>query len=86
MRPSIFALAAALIAAPTVASAWGSEGHEIIAAIARDNLTPKARAWVDRLPRMSAAQYQAAINTAPQDHEAIMKDMPSMASMMSGKK
>ncbi len=48
MRALILALTA-LAFVPTVASAWGSQGHEIIAAIARDNLTPTARAWVDRL-------------------------------------
>lgn len=29
------------------ALAWGDKGHEIIAAIARDRLTPQAKAWVD---------------------------------------
>ncbi|HEX4740256.1 MAG TPA: S1/P1 nuclease [Caulobacteraceae bacterium] len=43
------ALALALISVPGGANAWGSEGHEIIAAIARDELTPFARAWVDHL-------------------------------------
>ncbi|HEY5409637.1 MAG TPA: S1/P1 nuclease [Caulobacteraceae bacterium] len=47
MRALIFALAAASFLVPTVASAWGSEGHEIVAAIARDELTPQARSWVD---------------------------------------
>jgi hypothetical protein len=34
-------------AAPSVALAWGYEGHEIIADIARGNLTPAVRAKVD---------------------------------------
>jgi mono/diheme cytochrome c family protein len=42
-------------------------------------------AFVRKLPTMSAAQYQAAIKSAPQDHDAIMKAMPGMAGMM-GKK
>ena len=37
--------------------------------------------FVRKLPGMSAAQYQAAIKSAPQDHDAIMKDMPGMAGM-----
>jgi hypothetical protein len=31
------------------AFAWGDKGHEIIAAIARDRMTPAARAWVDAI-------------------------------------
>jgi mono/diheme cytochrome c family protein len=38
-------------------------------------------AFIRRLPKMSPAQYQAAIKSAPQDHDAIMKDMPGMAGM-----
>lgn len=39
-------LALALLGAPTRAFAWGAEGHEIVAAIALDALTPKARMQV----------------------------------------
>lgn len=35
-------------------------------------------AFVRTLPKLSPAQYQAAIESAPQDHDAIMKDMPGM--------
>ena len=49
MRCSVMALAVALVSVPGAAIAWGSEGHEIIAAIARDELTPFAKAWVDHL-------------------------------------
>ena len=38
-------------------------------------------AFVRKLPTMSPAQYQAAIKSAPQDHDAIMRDMPGMAGM-----
>lgn len=41
------ALAALLM--PVPASAWGSEGHEVIAAIARADLTPDARRAVDAI-------------------------------------
>lgn len=47
VRP-IAALAAALLLAQP-ALAWGDKGHEIIASIARDRLTPAARAWVDAI-------------------------------------
>ncbi|WP_315897831.1 MULTISPECIES: cytochrome c [unclassified Sphingobium] len=36
-------------------------------------------AFVRQLPKMSAAQYQAAVASAPKDHDAMMKDMPGMA-------
>ena len=45
-RFAIFVVATA-VAASQPAFAWGDKGHEIIAAIARDRLTPKAKAWVD---------------------------------------
>ena len=35
-------------------------------------------AFVRTLPKLSPAQYQAAVKSAPQDHDAIMKDMPGM--------
>jgi hypothetical protein len=49
MRALIAILVGALASLPCSALAWGSEGHEIIAAIARDELTPLARVWVDHL-------------------------------------
>ena len=36
-------------------------------------------AFVRTLPKLSAAQYQAAVKSAPEDHDAMMKDMPGMA-------
>ncbi len=35
-------------------------------------------AFVRTLPTLSAAKYQAAIKSAPQDHDAIMRDGPGM--------
>jgi hypothetical protein len=49
MRALIPILAAALASVPSAALAWSNEGHEIIAAIARDELTPLAKAWVDHM-------------------------------------
>ena len=42
-------LASTLLAAPLPALAWGHEGHEVIATIARGYLTPAARAKVDAM-------------------------------------
>jgi mono/diheme cytochrome c family protein len=36
-------------------------------------------AFVRKLPSMSPAQYQAAIKSAPADHDKMMKDMPGMS-------
>jgi hypothetical protein len=49
MRCPIPLLAIALASVPCAALAWGNEGHQIVAAVARDELTPQARVWVDRL-------------------------------------
>jgi hypothetical protein len=51
MRRMIFALCAAGLSAASAgpALAWGDEGHEIIALIARDHLAPPVRARVDEL-------------------------------------
>ena len=47
-RALLFAFAAVALS-PGTALAWGSEGHEIIADIARAYLTPQARAQVDAM-------------------------------------
>ena len=48
MAKFIIAIAiAALSAQPALA--WGEKGHEIIASIARDRLTPATKAWVDAI-------------------------------------
>ncbi len=50
MKPALIALAAALaLSVPVPALAWGYEGHQVIADIARDLLTSAARAKVDAL-------------------------------------
>src|SRR5690242_2941238 len=45
---AVSSIAAALVM-PTVAWAWGSEGHQIIARIASSELTPGAKAQVEAL-------------------------------------
>ena len=47
-----------------------------------DDLIWDMVAFVRSLPTMSAAQYQAAIASAPEDHDAMMAEMPGMAGKM----
>ena len=49
MRTAITTVSIALLLAPSPAFAWGYEGHEIIATIARADLTPAVRAKVDAI-------------------------------------
>ena len=49
MRAAVTAASIALLLAPSPAFAWGYEGHEIIATIARADLTPAVRAKVDAI-------------------------------------
>lgn len=54
----------------TAMPAWGKT-HS-------DELIWDMVAFVRQLPRMTAAQYQAALASAPEDHDAMMTDMPGM--------
>ncbi|TZG24429.1 c-type cytochrome [Sphingomonas montanisoli] len=58
----------------TAMPAWGKT-HS-------DELIWDMVAFVRQLPKMTPAQYQAAIASAPEDHDAMMKDMPRMKKMM----
>lgn len=49
MKKMVAAAVAALTVAPTPALAWGSEGHILIASIARSRLTPATLAKVDAI-------------------------------------
>jgi hypothetical protein len=57
----------------TAMPAWGKT-HS-------DDLIWDMVAFVRGLPGMTAEQYKAAIASAPEDHDAMMKDMPGMAGM-----
>lgn len=57
----------------TAMPAWGKT-HS-------DDLIWDMVAFVRQMPKMTAAQYQAAIASAPEDHDAMMKNMPGMAGM-----
>ena len=46
-----------------------------------DNLIWDMVSFIRALPKMSPAQYQAALASAPQDHDEMMKDMPGMKGM-----
>src|SRR5476649_2787151 len=48
-RSLFVTLAVLAVGAPITASAWGSEGHQIVAAIAGSLLTPATRAKVDAI-------------------------------------
>ena len=56
--------------------AWGKT-HD-------DQLIWDMVSFIRTLPKMSSAQYQAAIATAPGSHDEMMKDMPGMAGMAHG--
>jgi mono/diheme cytochrome c family protein len=58
----------------TAMPAWGKT-HS-------DELIWDMVAFVRQLPKMTPAQYQAALASAPEDHDAMMKDMPGMQRMM----
>lgn len=60
----------------TAMPAWGKT-HS-------DDLIWDMVAFVRRLPGMTAEQYQAAIASAPEDHDAMMKAMPGMMKDMPG--
>lgn len=60
----------------TAMPAWGKT-HS-------DDLIWDMVAFVRQLPKMTAAQYQATIASAPEDHDAMMKNMPGMAGMPMG--
>ena len=50
------------------AHAWGPEGHQVIALIAQTQLTPKARAQVDRLLAQEPGDTLASISTWADEH------------------
>ena len=51
--------------------AWGKTHN--------DELIWDMVAFIRQLPKMSPQQYKATVASAPEDHDAMMKDMPGMA-------
>jgi len=57
------ALMAAMAAAPPDASAWGADGHRLIAEVAQTQLSAPARAEADRLMTLEPGATLASIST-----------------------
>ena len=55
---------------PSIANAWGTEGHQVIALIAQASLTPKARAEVERLLVQEPGATLASISTWADEHRS----------------
>ena len=58
-----------LMLGATVAHAWGSQGHQVIAGLALAQLTPKARAEVDRLLAQEPGETLMSISTWADEHK-----------------
>ena len=56
-----FAVGACVIS--TNAVAWGTEGHQVVAALAQAQLTPKAREQIDRLVALEPGQTMESTST-----------------------
>jgi len=52
----------------SVAHAWGTEGHQVVALIAQSQLTPKARVEVDRLLAQEPGETLASVSTWADEH------------------
>ena len=59
---------------PPAANAWGAEGHRIVARLAYEQLTPRAKAEVDRLIARSGAQYTPSCPVASLEDAATWAD------------
>ena len=57
------AVTLSLVLWPSAAHAWGSQGHQVIAGLALAQLTPKARAEVDRLLALEPGETLVSIST-----------------------
>lgn len=68
---SLFGVATAilLMVVSSVANAWGSQGHQVIARLALAQLTPKARAEVDRLLAREPGETLVSISTWADEHK-----------------
>lgn len=68
MRRSTLLAALALILLPAPALAWVNEGHQIVARLAYERLTPKARAQFDALLKAAPAQATpSCLAASPED-------------------
>lgn len=62
-------LAFSLVLGPSTAYAWGSQGHQVVAGLALAQLTPKARAEVDRLLAQEPGETLVSISTWADEHK-----------------
>ena len=60
--------ASVFAATVSVAHAWGTEGHQVIALIAQSQLTPNARAEVDRLLALEPGETLPSASTWADEH------------------
>ena len=63
------AVAMSLVLGPSIAHAWGGQGHQVIAGLALAQLTPKARAEVDRLLAQEPGETLVSISTWADEHK-----------------
>ena len=56
------------VATLSVAYAWGTQGHQVIALMAQSRLTPQARAAVDRLLAVEPGETLASLSTWADEH------------------
>jgi nuclease S1 len=70
MRVTILRISIALLVAmvPSYGWAWGSQGHQIIAALAQSQLTPAARKEVDRLLALESGATLESVSTWADEH------------------
>ncbi|SDP92937.1 S1/P1 Nuclease [Rhodoferax sp. OV413] len=65
---TLFTGAAMVLTTLSVAHAWGTEGHQVIALIAQSQLSPKAKAEVDRLLAQESGDTLPSISTWADEH------------------
>ena len=58
-----------LMLGSSLAHAWGSQGHQVIAGLALAQLTPKAKAEVDRLLAQEPGETLVTISTWADEHK-----------------
>lgn len=63
------ALGISLMPGSAAAHAWGSQGHQVIAGLALAQLTPKARAEVDRLLSLEPGETLVSVSTWADEHK-----------------
>lgn len=62
-------LGLSLMLGSAAAHAWGSQGHQVIAGLALAQLTPKARAEVDRLLSLEPGETLVSVSTWADEHK-----------------